>query len=377
MFSAQDYFFMHQALEQAKLARFVCDPNPRVGCVLVKNHLMIGAGFTQKAGSHHAEVMALKDAALKGFSTQGAIAYVTLEPCGHFGKTPPCSDALIQGGIQKVIVGASDANPLVQGKGLAKLKENGIEVSIGLLAEESIALNLGFMKRMQSGMPWVRLKIAASQDGITSLFNGQSQWITGAQARLDGHHWRAQASVLMTGIGTILADDPQLNVRGVNTIRQPIKAIIDSKLETPPSAKILQGADCVIFCTKHDNDKMRRLFSVHPQLKIIPLPNNSGKVDLAAAMKYLADQYHANEIHVEAGFKLNGSLLRENCVDEILLYQAPILLGSGLGLANLPELQRLEEASRWQVIDRLSIGQDQRIRMIKSQEAKSISLGKA
>jgi len=365
MFNPQDYFFMNQALLEAKKALWITDPNPRVGCVLVKEHQIIGAGFTQQVGSHHAEVMAIRNASERGFDTAGSTAYVTLEPCCHFGKTPPCVDAIIVAGIKKVIICTTDPNPFVLGKGIKHLKEHHVEVQTGLLAEQSIALNPGFMKRMKTGMPWVRLKIASSQDGITALPNGQSQWITSEQARLDGHRFRAQASVLLTGIGTVLADDPQLTVRGLNATRQPLKAIIDSKLEISPSAKILSSGDVVIFCSIHDSQKMDILFSEYPHLKIIPIPNEFGKVDLAAALKYLADQFHANEVHVEAGFKLNGSLLREECVDEILLYQAPILLGEGLGLANLNAIDHLTDATRWHVIDRVNVGVDQRIRMVR------------
>ncbi len=365
MFNPQDYFFMRQALLEAEKARFISDPNPRVGCVIVKNHQIIGAGFTQAAGSHHAEVMAIHDAKQRGHDTTGATAYVTLEPCCHFGKTPPCVDALVAAGIAKVMVGATDPNPFVMGQGIEKLKGHNLEVHVGLLAKESIALNPGFMKRMQTGRPWVRLKIASSQDGITALSNGQSQWITGEQARLDGHRWRAQASVLLTGIGTVLADDPQLNVRGLAVTRQPLKAIIDSKLEISPAAKILATGNAIIFCATHDTEKMSRLLAVHPHLKIIPVPNASGKVDLAAALKYLADQFHANEVHVESGFKLNGSLLREGCVDEILHYQAPILLGPGIGLANLNTIHALTDASRWQVLDRVNLASDQRTRLVR------------
>jgi diaminohydroxyphosphoribosylaminopyrimidine deaminase/5-amino-6-(5-phosphoribosylamino)uracil reductase len=365
MFTPQDYFFMRQALLEAEKARFISDPNPRVGCVIVKNQQIIGTGFTQATGSHHAEIMAIRDVQERGGDLTGATVYVTLEPCCHFGKTPPCVDALIAANVSTVIVGATDPNPFVMGKGIEKLRAHHITVQMGLLEKQSMALNAGFMKRMQTGMPWVRLKIASSQDGITALSNGQSQWITGEEARLDGHRWRAQASVLLTGIGTVLADDPQLNVRGLNVTRQPLKAIIDSKLDISPSAKILATGQSIIFCAKHDTEKMNRLFAAHPHLKIIPVPNASGKVDLAAALKYLADQYHANEVHVEAGFKLNGSLLREGCVDEILHYQAPILLGHGIGLANLNSIENLSDASRWQVMDRVNFSSDQRIRLVR------------
>ena len=365
MFSPQDYFFMRQAIEQAKKARFLSDPNPRVGCVIVANDCIIGEGFTQAHGSHHAEIMALQDAHRRGISTVGACVYVTLEPCNHFGKTPPCADALIKAGIKRVVIGVKDFNPSVSGAGMEKLTASGMTVQIGLMADQIKMINPGFLKRMQTGMPWIRLKIASSQDGITALHNGQSQWITGDAARLDGHRWRAQASVLLTGIGTITNDDPQLNVRGVTTSRQPLKAIIDSHLDIQATAKIFADGQAIIFCATTDPQKMDRLLSTHPNLKIIPLPNAAGKVDLPAVFQYLAKHHQANEVHVEAGFKLNGSLIREQCVDEILHYQAPMLLGPGLGLANLNELTQLQDASQWQMLDSTLIGPDQRIRLIR------------
>jgi diaminohydroxyphosphoribosylaminopyrimidine deaminase/5-amino-6-(5-phosphoribosylamino)uracil reductase len=262
-----------------------------------------------------------------------------LEPCSHFGKTPPCADALVAAGIKKVFIGATDPNPLVLGNGIARLKNQNVEVVTGLLDTQSIALNFGFYKRMQTGMPWVRLEIAASLDGYTALSNGKSQWITGPAARLDGHRWRAQASVILTGIGTILADDPQLNVREVDTPRQPLKAIIDAELETPPTAKIFKDGQVIIFSALHDKEEMNNLYEAHPHLKIIPLPNSTGKVDLAAAFKYLADQYHANEVHVEAGSRLNGSLIireglcRWRSPDSSSSYSFGVCVA---GMANIP-----------------------------------------
>jgi diaminohydroxyphosphoribosylaminopyrimidine deaminase/5-amino-6-(5-phosphoribosylamino)uracil reductase len=328
---------------------------------------MIGKGFTQKAGSHHAEIMALKDAKQQGHDLQGATVYVTLEPCCHDGKTPPCTKALIEAEITKVVIAVLDPNPLVSGKGVAQLQAHGIEVHTGLLELQAIMQNLGFMKRMKDGSPWVRLKIASSLDGVTALPNGQSKWITSEEARADGHQWRAQANVLLTGIGTVLADHPQLNVRGVPITQQPIRAIIDSKLEVPLDAQILHNGPTIIYCASIESsqakEKMAALIDINVQ--VIELPNPRGKVDLPAVLKSLATDYEANEVHVEAGFKLNGSLIREHCVDELLIYLAPQLLGAGSGLANIGPLESLPNKNAWHFIDQQLIGHDLRLRLMK------------
>ncbi|BDW10243.1 riboflavin biosynthesis protein RibD [Polynucleobacter sp. SHI8] len=368
-FDTQDQSFMLQALQLAIEARGVSDPNPRVGCIIVKNNQIIGQGFTQVVGSHHAEIMALQDARQQGHNLQGATVYVTLEPCCHHGKTPPCTNALIEAKIAKIFIATLDPNPLVSGQGVAQLQAQGIEVHFGLFELQAMMQNLGFMKRMKEGSPWVRLKMASSIDGVTALPNGQSQWITSEQARADGHLWRSQANVLLTGIGTVLADNPQLNVRGVPIMKQPLRAIIDSKLDVPLDAHMLHNGATIIYCASSESSPSREKKSalIDMNIQVIEIPNQNGKVDLPAVLKHLAANYEANEVHVEAGFKLNGSLIRENCVDELLLYLAPQLLGFGSGLANIGPLESLPNKNAWEFIDQQILGSDLRVRLMKSQ----------
>lgn len=371
MYSAVDHQWMGEALVQAQKALYLSNPNPRVGCVIVKDGQVIGKGFTQAVGKAHAEVQALADARAQGNDVTGSTIYVTLEPCSHTGRTPPCVDALIAAKPAKVIVGMSDPNPLVAGQGLEKLRVAGIEVQCGLLKSEAQALNRGFISRMTRGLPWVRMKIAASLDGKTALPDGQSQWITGPLARADGHHWRAQACAIVTGVGTVKEDDPSLNVREVETHRQPVRIIIDSKLETPPTAKILQNPELsgvMIVCAHLDSAEMQskaKSFELRG-IQVIAMANVFGKVDLPALFSYLAKEREMNEIHIEAGFKLNGSMLREDCVDELLLYYAPFLMGEGIGMANVGLMNSLSNRQNWQVIDQALFGPDLRLRLIKN-----------
>jgi len=366
-FTLQEQSFMLEALQLAILARGISDPNPRVGCVIEKNNQIIGKGFTQEVGGHHAEVMAIEDAKNHGHDVQGATMYVTLEPCCHHGKTPPCTQALIAAKIARVFIAISDPNPLVSGKGILELQAHGIEVRSGLFELQAMMQNLGFMKRMRDGLPWVRLKIASSLDGVTALPNGQSQWITSETARADGHQWRSQANVLLTGIGTVLADNPQLNVRGVKMTHQPLRAVIDSRLDIPLDTQILHNGTTIIYCaelnTPQAQEKMAALNDIDVQ--VIEVPNSSGKVDLPRVFAHLASEYSANEVHVEAGYKLNGSLIRENCVDELLVYLAPQLLGSGAGLANLGPLESLSDGYSWKYVDQQLIGNELRLRLMK------------
>jgi diaminohydroxyphosphoribosylaminopyrimidine deaminase/5-amino-6-(5-phosphoribosylamino)uracil reductase len=329
---------MRLALEWAARGMFITTPNPRIGCVIVKDGVVIGAGHTQPAGQAHAEVEALRDAAARGNDVRGATAYVTLEPCNHFGRTPPCSQALVAAGLGRVLAAMEDPNPLVAGQGLATLQAAGIAVSCGLLANEAHELNIGFFSRMRRGLPWVRLKVAASLDGTTALHNGQSQWITGPAARADGHVWRARACAILTGIGTVKADDPQLTVRAIDTPRQPRRVIVDSNLEIDLGARILAGEPCWIAAAEADAGKRAALTAAGHE--VILLPNASGKVDLPALMLELGRR-GINELHVEAGGKLNGSLVREGCVDELLIYLAPALIGEGQGMFALPALASL------------------------------------
>ncbi|QWD85557.1 bifunctional diaminohydroxyphosphoribosylaminopyrimidine deaminase/5-amino-6-(5-phosphoribosylamino)uracil reductase RibD [Polynucleobacter asymbioticus] len=370
MYTEVDHQLMSQALDQAQNALYLSNPNPRVGCIIVKDGVVIGQGHTQRVGGPHAEVQALADVKMNGFDAAGSTIYVTLEPCNHTGRTPPCVDALIAAKPALVIVAMSDPNPLVGGKGLERLKAAGIDVRCGLLESEAQALNRGFISRMTRGLPWVRMKIAASLDGKTALPNGQSQWITGPLARADGHHWRAQACAILTGVGTVKEDDPSLNVRDVKTERQPWRIIVDSKLETPLNAKVLsnsKGSGVILVCgslaSQESQDKAKSFEALG--VEVIAMANANGKVDLPKLFSYLAKERHMNEIHVEAGFKLNGSLLREDCVDELLLYYAPFFMGDGIGMANISPLTALDQRQDWQVFDQALFGSDLRLRLSK------------
>ena len=369
MYTAVDHQWMSEALAEAQKALYVANPNPRVGCVIVKDGQVIGRGFTQAVGGPHAEVQALADAKTKGKDATGSTVYVTLEPCSHTGRTPPCVDALITAKPAKVIAAMTDPNPLVAGQGLERLKAAGIALECGLKEFEARALNRGFISRMTRGLPWVRLKIAASLDGKTALPSGQSQWITGPLARADGHHWRAQACAIVTGVGTIREDDPSLNVREVETPRQPWRIIVDSKLETPPHAKILNPdqSGVMIVCANLDDSSSQakaKAFEARG-IQVISMANEFGKVDLPKLFAYLAQNCDMNEIHVESGFKLNGSMLREGCVDELLLYYAPFFMGEGIGMANMPTLPSLRSRQDWQIVDQCIIGSDIRLRLMK------------
>ena len=351
---------MALALEWAAKGMYITAPNPRIGCVIVKDGEVIGAGHTQPAGQAHAEIQALRDAAARGNDVRGATAYVTLEPCSHYGRTPPRSKALVEAGLGRVVAAMGDPNPLVAGRGMAQLEAAGIAVAMGELASEAHELNIGFFKRMRQGLPWVRLKTAASLDGFTALENGESQWITGPEARADGHAWRARACVILTGIGTVKADDPQLTVRGIDmaNARQPRRVIVDSRLEIDLNARILQGAPCWIVAAVDDGDKAKQLRDAGHE--IILLPNASGKVDLPALMRELGRR-EINEVHVEAGSKLNASLVREGCVDELLVYLAPSLIGAGQGMFALPALSRLADRHALRFHGVSQVGADLRI----------------
>ncbi|GGC10959.1 riboflavin biosynthesis protein RibD [Oxalicibacterium flavum] len=349
---------MRLALELAAKSMFTTTPNPRVGCVIVKDNRIIGLGHTQPVGHAHAEVQALNDAADKGFDVAGATVYVTLEPCSHHGRTPPCADALIRARVARVVAAIGDPNPLVAGQGMARLAAAGIDVTLGVLEEEAREMNIGFFRRMQHGRPWVRLKTAASLDGGTALHNGLSQWITGDEARADGHVWRARACAILTGIGTVMEDDPQLTVRAIDTPRQPQRVVIDSRLQISPHARVLDGGGTLIVAAQTDAEKEAALRALGNE--VIVLANADGKVDLPALMEELGRR-QINELHVEAGFKLNGSLIREGCVDELLVYLAPALLGDAQGMFNLPPLDSLEQKRQLGFHDIKRVGADLRI----------------
>ncbi|MGJ7495941.1 bifunctional diaminohydroxyphosphoribosylaminopyrimidine deaminase/5-amino-6-(5-phosphoribosylamino)uracil reductase RibD [Variovorax sp. RT4R15] len=321
----------------ASQGRFTTDPNPRVGCVITDAAgKVLGQGHTQPVGGPHAEIMALRDAAAHGHSLVGATAYVTLEPCSHHGRTGPCCDALIAAGIGKVVASIADPNPLVAGQGFARLRAAGVEVEVGPGAVESRELNIGFFSRMVRKTPWVRLKVAASLDGKTALENGTSQWITTEAARTDGHAWRARASAVLTGVGTVLEDNPRLDVRLVETTRQPHLVVVDSQLQTPPDARLFIAGRAVWIYAAAPADPQREAALKARGATITYLPNAQGKVDLAAMLADLARR-EVNELHVEAGHKLNGSLMREGLVDELLVYLAPKFIGSGMGMASQPQ----------------------------------------
>lgn len=352
---------MRAALALASRGLYTTTPNPRVGCVIVRDGEVIAEGHTQPAGFAHAEAHALQHAAANGVDVRGATVYVTLEPCSHHGRTPPCADALIAAGVARVVAAIGDPNPLVAGQGLARLRAAGIAVETGVLAPEAAEMNAGFFSRMRCGRPWVRMKVAASIDGGTALQNGQSQWITSSAARDDGHAWRAQACAILTGIGTVQQDDPQLNVRAVDTPRQPRRIIVDSRLEISPQAKVLQGGGSWIVAAIDDERRAAPLREAGHE--VIVLPNDSGKVDLGALMQALGRR-QVNELHVEAGFKLNGSLLRAGVVDELLMYFAPCLLGPAQGMARLPVLDNLSDRLALRFHDVRQIGPDLRVRAL-------------
>jgi diaminohydroxyphosphoribosylaminopyrimidine deaminase/5-amino-6-(5-phosphoribosylamino)uracil reductase len=351
--------------ELAAQAVGLSDPNPRVACRLLLTDGRVFEGFTQEAGGPHAEVMALRAAQTADASTLGATALVTLEPCSHHGRTPPCCDALIAAGEDRVVVAQTDPNPLVNGQGVARMRAAGLTVDVlpatHPLAVATRELNIGFFSRMERGVPWVRMKVAASLDGTTALANGVSQWITSAQARTDGHAWRKRASALLTGVGTVLADDPRLDVRLVPTQRQPLRVVVDSRLDMPATARILQppGEVLVYNALTAPADHALALAGA----TLISLPETGrDKVDLSAVLRDLA-QRGVNELHVEAGHKLNGSLLRAGLVDELLVYLAPKLMGPGAGLGALGPFTAMEQALPWVYEDMTTVGTDLRLRL--------------
>ncbi len=347
---------MARALELAERGLYTTAPNPRVGCVIVKDGRVIGEGWHERAGLAHAEINALQQA---GAAAAGADMYVTLEPCAHHGRTPPCSDAVIRAGIRRVVAAMQDPNPLTAGKGVAALRAAGVAIEEGLLADEARALNIGFVARFERGRPWVRVKVAASLDGRTALANGVSQWITGEQARADGHGWRARSCVVMTGVGTLRDDDPQLTVRALETPRQPLKVLVDSRLNAPAQARIF-GAGRVLVFAAHD-DAVKRAALQARNAEVIVMPNAGGKVDLGQMMRELARR-EVNEVLVESGNNLNGSLLRAGVVDELLLYFAPSVFGdSARGMFNMPALQALGERVALDISGVRQIGGDLRV----------------
>jgi diaminohydroxyphosphoribosylaminopyrimidine deaminase/5-amino-6-(5-phosphoribosylamino)uracil reductase len=355
-FIPQDSHWMSRALRLAEQGLYSTSPNPRVGCVIVKNGVQIGSGWHQRAGEPHAEVYALREA---GAAVGKSTVYVTLEPCSHQGRTPPCADALIAAKVGRVVIAMQDPNPLVSGQGIAKLQAAKIKVECGLMEREAQALNHGFITRMTRGTPWVRSKIGMSVDGRTALANGVSQWITSPEARLDVQQWRARSCAIITGIGTVLADDPQLNVRSIDTPRQPMRVVLDTQLRIPLTAKLLQpgGGKVLIYTARYDPQKIAALEKLGVEIYLL-----LGKeIDLRLMLRDLG-QRGCNEVFVEAGSKLNGALLKAGCIDELLLYIAPQLLGDvARSMACLGEFTDLAQRVNLNWQDVRQIGKDLRI----------------
>lgn len=353
---------MAQALRLAWQGLYTTSPNPRVGCLIVKNKQVIGQGAHLKAGEPHAEVFALREAAAQA---EGADIYVTLEPCSHYGRTPPCVEAVIAAKPQRVIIAMQDPNPLVAGRGVAALQREGIEVVVGVMQNEAQALNLGFASRMTRGLPYVRTKIAASLDGRTALNNGKSQWITGEQARLDVQRWRAQSCAIITGIGTVMADNPSMTVRLEDVARRPLRVIVDSRLQTPADSKmldaeILKGSP-VLIVYAHDQDKRAEKLKCLG-VELACLADAAEKVDLMALLQLLA-QRGINEVLLEAGQGLNGAFLQAGLIDEFIFYYAPKLMGDAAkAMFAMPELTEMQQVTDLQVIDIRLVGNDVRLR---------------
>ncbi|MBT9539695.1 bifunctional diaminohydroxyphosphoribosylaminopyrimidine deaminase/5-amino-6-(5-phosphoribosylamino)uracil reductase RibD [Thiobacillus sp.] len=355
-FSAADHAHMARALQLAAYGLATTSPNPRVGCVIVKDGKIVGEGWHQRTGTPHAEVHALQAA---GDAARGATAYVTLEPCSHHGRTPPCAESLIRAGVARVVAAMTDPNPLVAGGGIDMLTLAGIEAEVGLMEAEARALNPGFISRMTRQRPWVRLKTASTLDGKTALANGQSQWITGAAARADVQRLRARACAILTGSGTVLADNPRMNVRDFDIGRQPLRVVVDSALRTPADAAILPA---LIAC--HHADPAARTALEHAGAEVVALPAADGRVDLSALLTLLA-QRGVNELHVEAGAGLNGALLAAGLIDEWVAYLAPMAAGdSARGLFDHPPLMTLAEAARFRLSDVRAVGNDLRLTLL-------------
>ncbi len=356
-----DLDYMKRALELARKARPISPPNPSVGCVIVRNDRILGEGFTQKTGSDHAEIQAIKNANANGFDIEGATVYVTLEPCSHYGRTPPCALRLIKEKVARVVVACLDPNPLVAGRGIGMLREAGIEVEAGVLQKEAWQMNAGFMTRMTEHRPWVRAKVAMSLDGFTALANGESQWITGEAAREDGRRWRCEAGAILTGLGTVMADEPSLTARvnGLLQERQPIKVLLDSDLRVNPENPFFKEGKVLVVCAQESSDKAAALRQIGAE--VMSMPGKDGRVDLKALMAELARR-EVNEVHVEAGAILTGEMVKEGLVDELLCYIAPKILGAGRSAFRLPAVEKLSDCKEWQIVETALLGND--VRMI-------------
>ena len=363
--SDADQALLLRAVALAEQSVGLSEPNPRVGCVLhCADGRLAGEGFTQHAGGPHAEVMALRAAAAAGQSLAGGTAWVSLEPCAHHGRTPPCADTLVAAGLARVVVAVQDPYPQVAGRGIQRLRDAGVQVDLagpGPAQQAAQALNIGFFSRLQRGRPWVRMKVAASLDGRTALPDGRSQWITGEAARRDGHAWRRRAGALLTGIGTVRADDPQLDVRLVPTQVQPLRVVLDSAFAMSPCARLLSTPGRVLVVGVQDQPGRTQALRA-AGAEVLQLPGTAGRVDLAALLLRLGEQ-GVNELHVEGGATLNAALLAANLVDELLVYLAPKLLGPGRPMADLPLLQTLADAPQFNFIDSTLLDADMRLRL--------------
>jgi diaminohydroxyphosphoribosylaminopyrimidine deaminase / 5-amino-6-(5-phosphoribosylamino)uracil reductase len=360
VYAPEDYRYMARALQLAARGMFTTSPNPRVGCVLVQDGRVVGEGWHERAGGPHAEIVALGQA---GKSAQGATCYVTLEPCCHQGRTPPCTKALLKAGVGRVVASMLDPNPLVAGRGAAELSAGGISVLSGLLQVQALALNTGYVKRMRTGRPFVRCKLAMSLDGRTAMASGESQWITQQDARRDVQRLRARSSAILTGIGTVLTDDPAFTVRDVGVESQPARVVVDPHLSMPESARILSAPGRTVVATAtRDEDLAERLSRIGAE--VVHIPGQGDAVDLAALLDYLGHQ-QANEVLLETGATLSGAMLRAGLIDEVVLYMAPILMGdSARGLFHLPGLDNLAQAIPFEVQDVRAVGRDWRITLL-------------
>jgi len=356
---SKDSIYMARAIQLAKKGIYTTDPNPRVGCVLVKDDVIVGEGWHERAGGPHAEINAIEQA---GDNVQGATAYVTLEPCCHQGRTPPCSQALIDAGVKRIVAAMQDPNPAVSGNGLKQCQQAGIDTEVGLMSEQAEVLNPGFNMRMRNGRPWVRCKMAMSLDGRTAMASGESKWITGDAARKQVHRLRARCSAIVTGIGTVLADDPSLNVRLEEDLPEggwidPVRVVLDPNLSVPVAAKIFQqpGRNIIVTATK---DKDREAELQQAGAEVIYLPAAGGRIDLPELLTYLANE-EINEVLLETGATLSGAMLNAGLVDELIIYMAPHLMGNGArALFNLPGLEKMDQRIDLNIKDIRAVGQD-------------------
>ena len=353
----KDEAWMVRALQLAERGLFSTAPNPRVGCVIIKGDSVVGEGWHRVAGAEHAEVLALKDA--EG-NARGATVYINMEPCSHTGRTGPCVDELIKAQVERVVCAIEDPNPLVKGRGIRRLKESGIKVSVGVLEDAAVQLNIGFINRMTRGRPWFRIKVAAGLDGKTALENGESKWITGDKSRDDVHEWRARSCGILTGIGTLAADNPQLNVRRVKTDRQPVVLITDSNLKALTTSKVFNNDKVLLITANEDSGQIKKFED--KGVDVLSLPNQFGKVDLRALAKELGKRQF-NEVLTEAGCNLHSALLREGIFDEIIVYYAPIAMGvGGRGMLNIGDVATMADVPRFVVKEVTTIGPDIRVR---------------